>query len=536
MATTELVALNTCQELGIDAVAARVLSKRMLPGRSPLDIAAALEAHADALVSKKLVIRRPALVFRTSPLPLPPALARKKTKTPPSPRQASRWRYLQTRVHSHHLGRGLGHPAGYPTGFAYHPGFVCSEASGPIISMAFNGSASLSGISCLVGSCAQQDATYNRPGELLALAFEQDSINCLVLDGHALSGSNNARLRCTVTSVVFGTKWGLFLSGGYDGRVHLWEPEARRFKKLASSPPLGGGLVSPVYSVVVSSLTPTLAFSSNGQITLASFNLDRDDPQDILRVDTPSVVAKKSSRKWANTVDVVRFDPVRPERILGLVGFVEDGMSSIGGRLVQLDAERRGPRTIYQSDRHGITFFDPHPFQPVVAIGSGGVVDDAVGTGSFVTLDLRSPISTLSSTHTGQMDVDTILFSRCGTYLSVTDTIDNSVTIWDTRHRQRALLAYSHHGADQGESMMGLRWLNSGLLVSGGMDGRLKFYTLSQPHAPLQDVLVGHPITCVDASADDSMVFVGTDFGTVHSFSLNSAIASTFVNKYRRTY
>lgn len=519
----ELIALHTCKELGVDPSAASVLGKRMLPGRSPSDIATMLEMRTYDYLSPKLIVRRP-VVVHTFPVPW----ARKNSTVPRI--SSTRLEHIQKRQVDHQINRTV-----LECG-SYSRGFVCSEASGPIVSMAFNATSSLSGISCLVGSCAQQDAAYNRPGELLSLAFDQQAVSCAVLDGHSITSRGGVRLCSTVTAIVYSRKWNMFGSAGYDSRIALWGPEASGLTRLVSSPQVSGGTqVLPVHSLAISEHTPNIAFSLNGQVTLAQFSHDGTSDAR-LRLEPPLTVTKKGNRAWSNTVDKLCFDPTSPDRIVGLIGFADDGVNAMGGRLFQLDSEKRGARTLYQNAQHGITFFDHHPQDPLVVIGSGGVIDDAVGSGFFSFLDLRSAPCQVQHTYTGQMEVDTILFSNCGDFVAVTDTLDNSVTIWDTRNRQRALLSYSHSLPDQGESMMGFQWLHNGRIVSGGMDGKLKFYHLSQPHAPIQECLIGHQITCVGASVDDAMIFAGTEFGTIHSFSLNSSIASTYINKYQRSY
>jgi WD40 repeat protein len=81
-------------------------------------------------------------------------------------------------------------------------------------------------MSCIVGSCALQDNTYNRPGEVILLGFEEPTIGCWVLDGHSQIDSSSVRLRSTCTSVAYDHHFDSFVSSGYDGAVIFWNADS----------------------------------------------------------------------------------------------------------------------------------------------------------------------------------------------------------------------------------------------------------------------------------------------------------------------
>ena len=142
--------------------------------------------------------------------------------------------------------------------------------------------------------------------------------------------------------------------------------------------------------------------------------------------------------------------------------------------------------------------------------------------------------------------------SACGSFLAITETSDNSVSLWDIRRMGgsnggdgggSALLRYAHTAPNRSDAMMGIAWLQDGRLATGGMDGIVRILPASLSRGDGDDrggqctaIPVGSPINCLAFATGDTMLWVGTDFGNVHCFSQNPSIAHAFATKYITHY
>lgn len=241
-------------------------------------------------------------------------------------------------------------------------------------------------------------------------------------------------------------------------------------------------------------------------------------------------LAKKTSRKWSNSVDSVAFShPI--STLYATVGYSEEAN---GGCLFCLDYANSVPgnKTIKFTATHGITCMDIST-GIILAIGTGEVLDNVLGTGDAFILDLRTNTTRHPATtiNTSQSDMDSIRFSPCSNYLAISDALDNSVTVHDLRLPGKTLLSYNHSVTGQSDCMMALTWLSNGRLVSGGMDGLVRLLDLSYApfvnNATQQVINIGHQInTIATLPADDTMMLVGTDSGIVSCYSINPSVGS----------
>lgn len=250
-------------------------------------------------------------------------------------------------------------------------------------------------------------------------------------------------------------------------------------------------------------------------------------------------LVKKTFRKWANSVDHVA---IGDDQILALIGFHEQVG---GGQLFSAHPERLDCRNPLYSTNVGLSCMDTFPMVsdtvgPMVVLGTGGVIDNASGSGRAFLLDLRQPqpsVMTINSPN--QHDMDAIRFNPLdATYLAISETSDNSVALFDLRRAQLPLLEYDHRLTGQEDCMMALNWLNDGRLVSGGMDGKIKLINPQRmiSEQSIEVIDIGLPINVIVPSVNDSLLFVGTDFGTVHCLSSNHAIAHEYTSRYKVFY
>ncbi|PJF18349.1 Exocyst complex component sec5 [Paramicrosporidium saccamoebae] len=360
----------------------------------------------------------------------------------------------------------------------YYPVFVCKDASGPLTSLAVDDRNSIDGMMCMAGACAQMDSTYNRPGEVLLLGFDPSAVCCWLLDAHSQTDPQGER---------------------YDGNVKFWEAKsALSTAEIRTGP-------SPINNLALKSDRSLLVGGSQ-------------DGADALSPQLKSVqLIPGSERRWCNSVDYAAFNE---DAILALVGYRAE---SAGGLLYRYDATKGCKQVLFRSTK-GLSTMDQS--STMVAVGTGGVIDDMFGTGAFYLVDPKSH-SLIHTVLTNQMDMDSLRFSNCGTYIACGEMSDNSVFVYDTRYVQRPMLHFSHSVATPTDSLMGVHWLGDGRLVTGGMDGMLKIHSLNHLR-PVQEISIGHQVNCISVSTDDSTLFVGTDFGTVHCFSQNPAVANYY--------
>jgi WD40 repeat protein len=232
-----------------------------------------------------------------------------------------------------------------------------------------------------------------------------------------------------------------------------------------------------------------------------------------------------SEQRWCNSIDHAVFNG---HFVLALVGYRSELK---GGLLYRYDTTRGYKQVLFQSTK-GLSTMDQSP--EMIAVGTGGVMDDMFGTGAFYLIDPKSR-SLINTVITNQMDMDSLRFSNCGTYIACGETSDNSVFVYDTRYIHRPMLQVSHRSVTPVDSLMGMHWMRDGRLVTGGMDGMLKIHSLNHSR-PVQEISIGHQINCISASTDDSTLFVGTDFGTVHCFSQNPTIANYYSTRFSTFY
>lgn len=283
---------------------------------------------------------------------------------------------------------------------------MCSEASGPVTCLATNRTPSIYGLVCMAGACAQQDATYNRPGETLFLSYEGDAAHCWILDGHKQGDHQpGPGMRSTVTALEYDPHWNCFISAGYDGHVIGWDPTG--LQRLYTFAPSNRPIINSL-AFGRSRSESLLAYgTSSGQLGVIRYDLtDRSLPQ--LRASTRQLASQRKGRNWANSVDCLAFSPTQPDVLLAAVGFDEERR---GGTLWRTTEELKTPVLLYTHSR-GIPCLDVRPTgTDLVAVGSAGVIDDSTGTGSFVLVDgrtvSRSPVATV---FTGQRDMDSIKF------------------------------------------------------------------------------------------------------------------------------
>jgi WD40 repeat protein len=355
------------------------------------------------------------------------------------------------------------------------------------------------------------DHTYNRPGEVILLEFAGESACCSILDGHSQTDNNGITTRSTVTSVAYDQHYGSFVSAGYDGIISFWKREDSSLKAMTIT--TGS---SPVNCLTISTEHPLLACGTqDGHLHVARYSLDHNTGH----MRKSNLLADKSHRKWANSVDCAVFGQ---DTVYAATGYHEKCNS---GQVVCYDFGKDVVVPLFTAQT-GISCLDYGPAEPILAVGTGNVIDGSLGSGDYFIIDRRAK-SSVSVVQTGQLDMDCVKFSPCGRYIVSSDTSDNSVVVSDIRTVGRPWIVKYNHGKPGCEGIMGIHWLKDGKLASGGADGMVKLYDLNKLSHPFKELYIGHHINSIVTSSDDSTLFVGTDFGTVHVFSQNPAIAHT---------
>lgn len=266
---------------------------------------------------------------------------------------------------------------------------------------------------CMVGSCALKEPAYNRPGELLHLEVGQEGVACRILDGHAQKERANVLMRCTVTNVEYESHYDTFASVGFDGQVSFWTSHTGEHVSSLQIKPL-----SKINCLAISTHSPVLvAGAQSGHLHVARYSFDglcrsvRADPEKsdkmINYISKVSLTRKKKSHEYSNSVDLVAFDNVHRNLLYGLVGFQDE---KGGGQIYSLDLEAQCFTQSIYSASSGLSCIDVHPREALIALGTGVIVDEHPRLGAFLLLDPRNPKDSLQRIHTGQGDMDRILF------------------------------------------------------------------------------------------------------------------------------